>query len=76
MYCYGRQCWFRCSCTTQQASVLQVTQALGRSVVRTIGYVENPGVTLQIIQEASVEAGALMLNDCELGADFLVRNSK
>lgn len=50
---------------------LQVTQALGRSVVRTLGYVEQPGEALKIILEAD-DGSVLQLRqagrlDCEFG---------
>lgn len=54
----------------------QVTQALGRSVVRTLGYVEQPGVSLKIILEAD-DGSVLRLRsggrlDCEFGVRLYV----
>lgn len=52
---------------------MQVTQALGRSVVRTLGYVETPGETLQIIMEASQGSVLHMVEDGKFGAECAVR---
>lgn len=57
------------------AGVMQVTQALGRSVVRTLGYVETPGETLQIILEASAGSVLRMVEDGKFGAECAVRLS-
>eukprot|EP00892_Ulva_mutabilis_P003074 jgi/Ulvmu1/12768/UM096_0010.1 len=53
--------------------MLQVTQALGRSVARTLGYIEQPGASLKIILEAS-DGSVLRLrsNGC-LECEFAMR---
>lgn len=52
---------------------MQVTQALRRGVVRTLGYVETPGETLQIILEASAGSVLRMVEDGKFGAECAVR---
>lgn len=51
---------------------VQVTQELGRGVVRTLGYVETPGETLQIVLEASAGSVLRMVEDGKFGAECAV----
>lgn len=52
--------------------VLQVTQELGRSVVRAVGYIEKPRESLAVIMEPSENSVMQLVKDDYLNAEFSV----
>lgn len=55
---------------------MQVTQAMGRSVVRAVGFIERPRESLSVILEPSEDSVMQLVKDNKLNAEFTVRTGK